>query len=179
MSLKVKEVIKCNKCNKLSKLDTITVRNNKAIVANYLCECKNSTNKLIDFIDIITKKELERKTIYTLLKALTNVDKNKIVITDLHNKCYIENSFGSDRGIYTAMYISTTDNKNNALTVEDLIKLLNRALYEGVMHGYKGGTIDIYENTYLTLGEFGKSGAFIIDIQETDNYLAIFTEKNI
>ena len=36
------------------------------------------------------------------------------------------------------MYISTTDNKNNALTVEDLIKLLNRALYEGVMHGYKG-----------------------------------------
>lgn len=179
MSVEVKEVIKCNKCDGLSKLNTITVKDNKIITANYLCECNNATNILIDMIDIITEKELQRKTITNLLKDLENIEKNKIVITDIYDKGYIENSFGSDRGNYSTMYISTTDNKNNALTVEGLIKLLNRALYEGVMHGYRGGEISIYEDTYLTLGEYGIPGVFIMDIQETDNYLKILTEISI
>ena len=127
MILKVDEIIKCNKCGCDSELNNIEVKDNKMIMANYMCKCDNKTNILIEWIDTVTKKELQRKKIKNLLEKLKNMDKNKILRTDIYDKTYVENSFGSDRGIYTAMYISTTNDENKALTVEKLINLLNKA----------------------------------------------------
>ena len=47
------------------------------------------------------------------------------------------------------------------------------------MYGYKDGEIDINENTYLTLGEYGKTGVFIMDIQENDGFVKIITEISV
>lgn len=178
MNLKVNEIIKCHKCGQTSRLNSIEVKDNKMIIAKYICECENKTNILVQWIDIITEKELLRKSIGELLDILKNIDKNKPVVTDMEGFSYIQNSFGSYRGNYTDLYIELCDNKELAINSNSLKSLLKESLNIGFMHGYKGREIDITEDTIVALAEYGSSGRYIIDIVEENDCVKITTEQN-
>lgn len=83
-----------------------------------------------------------------LLYNLEFFDKNLKVFTSEGNS--IENEFGSDRGDYYKMYIKKSyREKEETLTVGDLINLLNNALEVGAMEGYKGGEFNINLDTIV------------------------------
>lgn len=91
---------------------------------------------------------------------------NKETRIRVSNGAYIIDNFGSDRGNYYDMYLGFTLNKDKTTinSVDDLLKLLNKAVKIGTMYGYKGGDFDITGDTNVTIGEEGIPGRYIHDI---------------
>lgn len=75
------------------------------------------------------------------------------------------NEYGSYRGNYEDLYIGLSLNNEPSITSSELIELLNKALDNQTMYGYKGGYFDIEEDTLVVLANYGEStGYYIKDI---------------
>ena len=91
---------------------------------------------------------------------------NKETRVRVSNGAYIIDNFGSDRDNYYDMYLGFTLNKDKTTinSVDDLLRLLSKAVKIGVMGSYKGGDFDITGDTNVTIGEEGIPGRYIHDI---------------
>lgn len=179
--IKVKEIFKCSECGKHAELDDVVGLDNaialdhRVIYAIYKCECGNKFKLIAGLIEVITKKELKRKTIDQILEFLQELSSNKPIKTNIPYYENVANEYGSDRGNYQNLYLKLGSNADN-IDSETLINLLNNALDDGVMYGYKGGEFDIHEDTLVTLGSYGNVGKYIIDIKEEDDCVRLIAE---
>lgn len=83
-------------------------------------------------------------------------------------------NFGSYRGNYEDMYIEIASNNEETITRDELIEVLDKALCQGSMHGYKGGDFSIEDETKVALAEYGLStGFYIQDIIDNGDYIII------
>lgn len=117
-------------------------------------------------------------TIDEMLERLKNFDDNmKVRVSDGN---YFTGNFGSDRADYRDMYLENTTLEKEAKvkTVGDLIRVLNGALKQGRMTGYKGGEYEIEGYTIVTIGWEGFCGNHICDLREKDNivYVVIYRQ---
>ena len=84
--------------------------------------------------------------------------------------------FSSYRGYYEQLAIDYTDEPADDFTVRDFKNLLEEALDQGTMEGYKGGTFSIDCDTEVVLANYGCSGGFFIAEfieREDDVYMAV------
>lgn len=87
-------------------------------------------------------------------------------------------SYGSYRGDYCDLYVEINQNNEITLSSHELINLLDRALNDRVMYGYKGGEFYIEENTLVVLANYGEAtGYYIKDIYLDGEYIIIEHEK--
>lgn len=175
-NIKVNEIECCNICENEAQLQEVLISKNKIIYGKYLCLCGNQFNIAAGTIDIITKKELRRKSIGELLDILYKIPSNKPVRTNIANQEYIKYVYGSDRGSYKNLYIDLSEENTHKMDLNTLINLLNLSLDTGVMFGYKGGEYAINKNTLVTLSNYGYAGKYVIDIVEEDDCIRLIAE---
>ena len=128
-------------------------------------------------IDKMDKKRIENSknlTLGTLLERLNYFEDYKEII--LSTGDFLKNSYDSYRGYYEDISIEpSTDNKDN-MTVGKLKELVNRALSDGTMYGYKGGEFDIESSTLVWVAFYGRTGQMLVDIQEIDGKVVAITK---
>lgn len=81
------------------------------------------------------------------------------------NEFYLRKDWGSDRGDYHNLAIRLA-NVENILSSEEVISILENALSTGIMTGYKGGEFPIKNSTLVYIGEYGKVGYGIVDVNK-------------
>lgn len=105
--------------------------------------------------------------------------KNKIKLFNDNTKIkvsngeYLSGNFGSDRGDYENMYLSTSKDEKDIKTVLDFKNLIEKALKQKNMIGYKGGDFIIDDYTTVTIGEHGIGGLPITDIRQVNDIVYI------
>lgn len=178
-TIEINEVNKCESCDNYAKIVEVEVVDTKVIYAKYTCECKNEFKGIVGWIDIITQKELQRKSVGQILSILKNNSfPNKSIKTNIPGSEFIKNEYGSDRGDYSSLYIEVCDDNRYGMDLNAFIDLLSNALDDGCMYGYKGGEYDINEETLITLGNYGCCGKYIINAIEEDDCIRIIVEMN-
>ena len=132
---------------------------------------------MMEQMNEIRKNQSSNLTIEKMLEQLDKFDNNSEIVIDgtgyqdyiiscekiykeypewreEYSQLYFDNSFGSYRGYYEDMYLGITKQENKT-TVKDLKEVLNEALKEKEMYGYKGGEFAINKKTILWLDEYG------------------------
>lgn len=105
--------------------------------------------------------------------------KNKIQLFNDNTKIkvsngeYLSGNFGSDRGDYENMYLSTSKDEKDIKTVLDFKNLIEKALKQENMISYKGGDFIIDNYTTVTIGEYGIGGLPITDIRQVNDIVYI------
>ena len=113
-------------------------------------------------------------TLGALLEKLSNFEDYKEVI--LSTGDFLKNSYDSYRGYYEDISIEpSTENEDN-MTVGKLEELVNRALSDGTMYGYKGGDFDIESSTLVWVAFYGCTGQMLVDLQEIDGKVVAITK---
>lgn len=176
--IKIKELAPCNKCKGDAELTNFALQQNKTICGEYICKCGHSFNVVYGWVDIITKKEMKRKSIKQILDCLYKMKSNKPIRTNIPGCSCIERQYGCDRGNYYNLYIGLKENEDSALDVASLIELLEDALEIGRMQGYNSGNYPITNETLVTLATYGHLGKYITDIKEEDDHILLVAELN-
>ena len=113
-------------------------------------------------------------TLGALLERLSNFEDYKEII--LSTGDFLKNSYDSYRGYYEDISIEpSTDNEDN-MTVGKLEELVNKALSDGIMYGYKGGEFGIESSTLVWVAFYGCTGQMLVDIQEIDGKVVAITK---
>ena len=114
-------------------------------------------------------------TVGALLEQLDSFEENKKLRLSTGKFFSLSGEFDSYRGYYEDLAIDkdqATD-ESTASTVFDFKKVLNNALEQGEMYGYKGGDYSIDESTLVWFGSYGTtSGSLkivgVYEIQDSE-----------
>lgn len=120
--------------------------------------------------DILTVEELQQK-----LEMFS--DDREIHLT---NGYHLEGGFDSCRGYYHDLCLEITDVSPGGTTVADLKNILNAALEQGEMTGYKGGDFKIEGSTDVWVGTYGttENSSMIVNVVEADGNVYVVTKEN-
>lgn len=93
---------------------------------------------------------------------------------------FLDDEFDSYRGYYVDMYLGYSDTDKGFNTIGHLRRILNNALDQGEMVGYKGGDYSINNETLLWLGSYGTSsdGLMIVEVIEVNGEVYIVTKED-
>lgn len=130
---------------------------------------------VINVVNEMRKASAGNLTVGEMIEKLNKYDDNREF--KFTNGKYLNGSFGSYRGYYEDLYIGYTEEDKGINTVRHLKEILNRALKEKVMFGYKGGEFPIILDTLVWLATYGDIGEMIVDILEIENQLYIITKS--
>jgi len=115
-----------------------------------------------------------------LIEKLGECEKNKIIASsykpynDEMINVYISGRLFSYRGYYSDMILEYTRNRDEATTVEDLLRHLRNF---DEMTGYKGGDFKVEDDTVVWLDAYGEAqGNAVMDLFETGELVLLFTK---
>jgi hypothetical protein len=125
-------------------------------------EIKESTAGRLDIADLLGKlNQFE--------------DDEKIEFT---NGKFLNGDYDSYRGYYDNLYFEYSYEDNGFNTIGDFKKIINEALDEGTMEGYKGGDYPIDESTFTWLGSYSSSEGYeILDVKKIDGIIFVIVDK--
>lgn len=119
---------------------------------------------------------LDNLNIGEMLEKLNQFADDENVV--FSNGLYFGGDFDSYRGYYRDMYLEYDHEDKGFNTVGNLKNILQKALYEGVMTGYKGGEFEINSKTLLWFASYGEaSGIMIADVQKIDGQITIIVAE--
>jgi len=99
-------------------------------------------------------------TVGALLEQLESFEENKKLRLSTGEFFNLNGEFDSYRGYYEDLAIEkeVVSDDSASSTVFDFKKILNNALKQGEMCGYKGGDYSINESTLVWFGSYGTTG---------------------
>lgn len=115
---------------------------------------------ILRMIQRLHKERIENAdnlTIGTLLEQLDSFENNKKLRLSTGEFFILNGEFDSYRGYYEDLAIEkdVTPDESTASIVFDFKKVLNNALEQGEMCGYKGGDYSIDKSTLVWFGSYG------------------------
>lgn len=111
---------------------------------------------LLKTLGDIRKSSAGNLTIRDMFTKLEKFNDDEAVI--LSNGRFLDGDFGSYRGYYEDLYIGCNGEDKGLNTVGEFKKVLDKALDEGEMTGYKGGDYPINADTLVWVAEYGCCG---------------------
>ncbi|MGG0308255.1 hypothetical protein ABEY43_05985 [Priestia megaterium] len=97
---------------------------------------------------------------------------------EFSNGKYLDGDYGSYRGYYDNLYFEYSDEDNGFNTIGEFKKVINKALEDGTMQGYKGGDFSIDESTFTWMVAYGSSDGYeILDVREIDGIIFVIVDK--
>lgn len=93
------------------------------------------------------------------------------------NGKYFDGTYDSYRGYYEDLYIGYSDDDKGFNYVGKLKQVLNKALDDGEMYGYKGGEYSINNDTLVWLAQYGCTGEMVVDIQKLGEEIYIIVKE--
>lgn len=117
---------------------------------------------------LVYEKSLRIKDIKEKLSSMPDM----IIKTSNNQTLY--NEYGSYRGKYTDLYIGLGLENEPPITSYELVKLLDKAMSDKVMYGYRGGESNITENTIVVISNYGEpKGFYIKDIYQNGDCIIV------
>lgn len=98
----------------------------------------------------------------------------------LSNGMFLDGSFDSYRGYYDHLAIDFSENDKGMNTVGGFKGILKKALYVGVMCGYKGGEYSISDDTPVWFAHYGTTSGseMIVGIERMEDGIRIVTKED-
>lgn len=99
----------------------------------------------------------------------------------LSNGGYLDGDFDSYRGYYEDLAFDYSPIEiRHVATVQNFLNLIQKALEQGEMEGYKGGDYVITEETLIWIAHYGttQGAEMIVDVMGANNAVLIITKED-
>lgn len=140
-------------------------------IMNDILKTDLTLGKLMEAMNKKKRADSINLTIGAMLTILDDLHDGDMI--KLSNNMKLFNNFESYRGYYEDLMLDVEADGSfgEVCTVGDLRRLLNRALREGIMEGYKGGEFVINKETLVWVDSYGKCNSLAVTNILSDNGL--------
>ena len=133
---------------------------------------------LLNQIDKERIENADNLTIGELFSKLNQFEDSERVT--FSNGRFFDGTYDSYRGYYKDLYIGFEDEDMGFNTVGKIKEVLNKALDDGEMEGYKGGEFSIEQDTLVWFATYGTTyeAEMIVDVIKVDDNILIITKED-
>lgn len=136
---------------------------------------------ILKTLEIMKQSRIDNASNLTIGELLKKIEKYEDG-TPFKFTCdrFLDDEFDSYRGYYDDMYLGYSDKDEGYNTIGHLKRILEEALKQGTMVGYKGGDFSIDGGTLLWLSSYGMSsdGLMLVEVVEINGEVYIVTKED-